>query len=192
MSKREIDGESPAKAAVSLPGSSGTTENPAGRRLLWELKEVQRCQHTRSDPVFTVELVNDNLYEWHVRLHKIDPESDLAKDLSKLKVPHILLHLAFPKNFPFAPPFMRVVEPTIEGGRVLDGGAICMELLSPQGWSSVYTVEAVIMQFIATVVQGGRVITSPAREFSRDLAEEQFRSAVKYHDEYGWGTPDHS
>lgn len=71
-----------------------------------------------------VELVNDNLYEWHVRLHQIDPESDLASDLRELKIPNILLHLIFPENFPFAPPFMRVIEPRIEKGFVMEGTPI--------------------------------------------------------------------
>lgn len=37
---------------------------------------------------------------------------------------------------------------------MLIGGAICMELLTKQGWSSAYTVEAVIMQIAATLVKG--------------------------------------
>lgn len=40
------------------------------------------------------------------------------------------------------------------GGYVLVGGAICMELLTKQGWSSAYTVEALIMQIAATLVKG--------------------------------------
>jgi ubiquitin-conjugating enzyme E2 Q len=47
-----------------------------------------------------------------------------------------------------------VVHPIISGGYVLVGGAICMELLTKQGWSSAYTVEAVIMQIAATLVKG--------------------------------------
>ena len=56
--------------------------------------------------------------------------------------------------FPFEPPFVRVVAPVITGGYVLVGGAICMELLTKQGWSSAYTIEAVIMQIAATLVKG--------------------------------------
>jgi hypothetical protein len=41
-----------------------------------------------------------------------------------------------------------------KGGYVLLGGAICMELLTKQGWSSAYTVEALIMQISATLVKG--------------------------------------
>ena len=42
----------------------------------------------------------------------------------------------------------------LTGGYVLGGGAICMELLTKQGWSSAYTVEAVILQIAATLVKG--------------------------------------
>lgn len=47
-----------------------------------------------------------------------------------------------------------IVTLPIIGGYVLLGGAICMELLTKQGWSSAYTVEAVIMQIAATLVKG--------------------------------------
>jgi ubiquitin-conjugating enzyme E2 Q len=105
-----------------------------------------------------VELINDNLYEWHAKLLRIDPDSDLNQDLAELNIPHILLHLVFPDNFPFAPPFMRVAEPKIEKGFVMEGGAICMELLTPRGWASAYTVEAILMQFAASLVKGqGRI-----------------------------------
>lgn len=107
---------------------------------------------------FQVELISDNLYEWHARLYHIDPDSPLAEDMHELKIDHILLHVVFPDNFPFAPPFMRVVEPHIEKGFVMEGGAICMELLTPRGWASAYTVEALLMQFAASLVKGqGRV-----------------------------------
>ncbi|CAH2239915.1 ubiquitin-conjugating enzyme E2Q-like protein CG4502 [Pararge aegeria] len=208
--RRHRDGVSPAEAAVSLPASPAASalatkkavcandarERAAAvrtRRLMKELKEIQRSQEHRPNPVFTVELVNDNLFEWHVRLHQIDPESDLASDLRELSISNILLHLIFPENFPFAPPFMRVIEPRIEKGFVMEGGAICMELLTPRGWASAYTVEAVVMQFAASVVKGqGRVARVPprsSREFSRRRAEEAFRSLVKTHDKYGWVTP---
>lgn len=72
-----------------------------------------------------VELINDNLFEWYVRVYDIDPESELAYDMREQHISSILLHMIFPDNFPFAPPFMRVVEPKIEKGFVMNGGAIC-------------------------------------------------------------------
>lgn len=123
------------------------------RRLMKELGEIQKTQHRR-DSIFTAELVNDNLFEWHVRLHKIDPESELATDMKELDIPHILLHIIFPETFPFAPPFIRVISPRIEKGFVMEGGAICMELLTPRGWTSAYTVTSVIIQLASCIVKG--------------------------------------
>lgn len=34
---------------------------------------------------FQVELVNDSLYEWNVKIRRVDPDSPLAEDLKKLK-----------------------------------------------------------------------------------------------------------
>lgn len=46
----------------------------------------------------------------------------------------------------------------MQDGHIFGGGAICMELLNPKGWSSVYTVETIITQLAATIVEGlGRV-----------------------------------
>ncbi|XP_052870538.1 ubiquitin-conjugating enzyme E2Q-like protein 1 [Anopheles cruzii] len=179
-------------AMVPVPVTKPLDTTIRSRRLMKELKEIERLQHSRAEPYFTVELINDNLYEWHARLLRIDPDSPLAEDLVELNIPFILLHLVFPENFPFAPPFMRVVEPRIEKGFVMEGGAICMELLTPRGWASAYTVEAILMQFAASLVKGqGRVSRKPksSKDFSRRSAEEAFRSLVKTHEKYGWVTP---
>ncbi|XP_026463023.1 ubiquitin-conjugating enzyme E2Q-like protein 1 [Ctenocephalides felis] len=183
---------SPAPLGKGVPHRPEAQKTVRARRLMKEFREIQRLQQSRADPVFTVELVNDNLFEWHVRLHRVDPESELANDLRDMHISCILLHLVFPENFPFAPPFMRVIEPRIEKGFVMEGGAICMELLTPRGWASAYTVEAVLMQFAASIVKGqGRVARKfkGAKDFSRRSAEEAFRSLVKTHEKYGWVTP---
>lgn len=114
--------------------------------------------------------MNDNLFEWYVKVFSIDPDSELAHDMKEYKISYILLHLIFPDNFPFTPPFMRVVEPKIEKGFVMHGGAICMELLTPRGWASAYTVEAIIMQFTASLSKGhGRIARS--KKMNKDFTK---------------------
>jgi ubiquitin-conjugating enzyme E2 Q len=70
------------------------------------------------------------------RCFRVDPDSPLAQDLVTLKKKenqdYILLNLLFKDNFPFEPPFVRLVSPTVSNGFVLGGGAICMELLTKQ------------------------------------------------------------
>ncbi|XP_066149817.1 ubiquitin-conjugating enzyme E2Q-like protein 1 [Euwallacea fornicatus] len=162
------------------------------KRLMKEFRDLQRLKNSQQEPIFTVELVEDNLFEWYVKVYKVDGESDLMQDMLELGIHYILLHLIFPENFPFAPPFMRLISPRIEKGFIMEGGAICMELLTPRGWASAYTVEAVIMQFAASVVKGqGRVQrkNKGQKVFNRRTAEESFRSLVRTHDKYGWVTP---
>ena len=52
---------------------------------------------------FQVELVNDSLYEWNVKIMRVDPDSPLAEDLKKLKEregkDHILLSFTFKVRF---------------------------------------------------------------------------------------------
>ncbi|XP_009877357.1 PREDICTED: ubiquitin-conjugating enzyme E2 Q1-like, partial [Apaloderma vittatum] len=66
----------------------------------------------------------------------VDEDSALHNDLQILKekegTDFILLNFSFKDNFPFDPPFVRVVSPVLSGGYVLGGGAICMELLTKQ------------------------------------------------------------
>lgn len=120
------------------------------RRLMKELQDIRKL----SDHFISVELVDDSLFDWNVKLHQVDKDSTLWQDMKETNTEYILLNLTFPDNFPFSPPFMRVLSPRLENGYVLDGGAICMELLTPRGWSSAYTVEAVMRQFAASLVKG--------------------------------------
>ena len=77
--------------------------------------------------------MDESLYEWNVKIIKLDPESPLAQDLKELAKKngqdHILLSMTFKDSFPFSPPFVRIVSPVILGGYIMNGGAICTELV---------------------------------------------------------------
>ncbi|KAI5704473.1 hypothetical protein M8J76_015480 [Diaphorina citri] len=164
------------------------------KRLMKELADIEKLKQNGASPPFSVDLVNEKLDEWHVQVYtsSIDSSSELYVDLKKLKIPYILLHIDFPESFPFLPPFIRVISPSIDKGFVMEGGALCLELLTPRGWSSAYSVESVIMQFTASVVKGhGRVSKTlgKSKSFSKKTAEEAFQNLVRTHDKYGWVTP---
>jgi len=163
-------------------------------RLMKELRDIYRSPRFKTGD-FQVELVNDSLYEWNVKMSKVDPDSPLAGDLTTLKEregkDHILLSFMFKDTFPFDPPFVRMVHPVLSGGYVLDGGALCMELMTPSGWSSAYTIEAVIMQISATLVKGKARIKfdAPKGTYSLARAQQSFKSLVHIHEKNGWFTP---
>ncbi|KAH8377263.1 hypothetical protein KR093_004572 [Drosophila rubida] len=167
-------------------------------RLMKELRIIYRSD-TFKQNMYSVELVNDSLYEWNVSINTVDKDSQLCADMLQLKEIDgqgvIKLNITFNDNYPFFPPFVRVVYPIILGGYVLSGGAICMELLTNSGWTSAYTVEALIIQIAATLVHGkGRinlnVTTSSIEEYyNLDRAQRSFQSILKIHSIHGWSRP---
>ncbi|NXN96537.1 UB2Q1 enzyme, partial [Rhinopomastus cyanomelas] len=154
-------------------------------RLMKELRDIYRS------PSFK----GGDLYDWNVKLLKVDEDSALHNDLQILKekegTDFILLNFSFKDNFPFDPPFVRVVSPVLSGGYVLGGGAICMELLTKQGWSSAYSIESVIMQISATLVKGKARVQFGANknQYSLTRAQQSYKSLVQIHEKNGWYTP---
>uniref|UniRef100_A0A6Q2XLV6 E2 ubiquitin-conjugating enzyme n=1 Tax=Esox lucius TaxID=8010 RepID=A0A6Q2XLV6_ESOLU len=188
--KSEDDG---IEKVMCLCGAvSGSVQ--ASDRLMKELREIYRSQSYKTG-IYSVELVNDSLYEWHVKIRTVDPDSPLHSDLQVLKekegVDYILLSFSYKDNFPFDPPFVRVVSPVLSGGYVLGGGALCMELLTKQGWSSAYSIESVIMQINATLVKGKARVQFGANKNQYNLARAQqsYKSLVQIHEKNGWYTP---
>uniref|UniRef100_A0A5F8AST4 UBC core domain-containing protein n=1 Tax=Macaca mulatta TaxID=9544 RepID=A0A5F8AST4_MACMU len=90
-------------------------------------------------------------------------------------------------NFPFDPPFVRVVLPVLSGGYVLGGGALYMELLTKQGCSCAYTMELVIMQINAILVRGKARVQFGANKNQYNLARAQkfYNSIVQMHEKNG-------
>lgn len=166
----------------------------ANDRLMKELRDIFRSDNYKNG-MYTIDLVNDSLYEWNVKIFKVDPDSQLYQDLITFKTKedkdHISFNFTFKENFPFEPPFVRICYPVISGGFVLSGGAICMELLTKQGWSSAYCIESVILQIAATLVKGNARIDFNTRVHSYSLARAQcsFRSLSQMHEKNGWYTP---
>lgn len=83
-----------------------------------ELRDVYRSKMFKNND-YSVELVDESLYDWNVIVRAIDTDSDLYKDLQKLKKEEgkdgILFNIKFGPNYPFDAPFVRVVYPVIRG-----------------------------------------------------------------------------
>lgn len=173
----------------SVSGSVQATD-----RLMKELRDIYRSDSFKKG-IYSVDLVNESLYEWNIRLKKVDEDSSLHKDLQTFKEKegrdHILLNFTFKDNFPYEPPFVRVINPVLQGGYVLGGGAICMELLTNQGWNVAYSLENVILQIAATLVKGKARIQfgSSKSQYSLVRAQQSFKSLVQIHEKNGWFTP---
>lgn len=179
-----------ARATKDFTSFGGSVQ--ATDRLMKEFRALMK-RDTRPDG-FEVQTVDDNLYEWDVKLYGFDPKDQLAKDLAEYKkrfeIDHILLRVKFYSEYPLKPPFVRVVYPMIQEGYVLDGGAICMELLTPMGWSSAYGMDAVLRQIMATMIEGNaRIIMQQGTNYEERAALASMKHIVDTHKRDGWYTP---
>ncbi|KUI53222.1 hypothetical protein VP1G_00588 [Cytospora mali] len=141
----------------------------------------------------------DNMFQWIVELHSFEPSLPLAKDMKKAGVTSIVLEVRFGREYPFSPPFVRVIRPRFlpfasgGGGHVTIGGALCLELLTSTGWSPVTSMEAVFLSVkmaMSETEPAARLATTQASARTFDYgASEALDAYVRFANAHGWKVP---
>ncbi|RIA98457.1 ubiquitin-conjugating enzyme/RWD-like protein [Glomus cerebriforme] len=184
---------------LPLPTTSTKT---ATQRIYKELKIIVHKQDTPSNDLgFYVKLDKlRSVYQWVVQLTDFDPNIPLAQDMARHKVKSIDLEIRFAPDYPNLPPYIRVIRPRLlrfmngGGGHVTAGGSICMDLLTlgnshDQGWSSEYTMEAVLIQVklaLSTLNPPARLDRNWKNEYS---PVEAMNAYIRVANQHGWGIP---
>ncbi|MCJ1384501.1 hypothetical protein MMC17_007618 [Xylographa soralifera] len=170
----------------------------ATKALQRELKATLKVQQTHPaqelgwyiDP----ELVT-NIYQWIVELHSFESDLPLTADMKAKGVKSIVLELRFGQDFPFSPPFVRVIRPRFlpfmlgGGGHVTGGGALCMQLLTSSGWNVACNIESVLLQIrlaIASLDPKPARLEKSVRDYGVGEAVEAFKRACRAHN---WEIP---
>ncbi|KXT00322.1 hypothetical protein AC578_6467 [Pseudocercospora eumusae] len=174
--------------------TSGTT-----KRLMKELLSLAKVQE--STPLAELGWYIDvdkieNAYQWIVELHSFHTfeKLPLADDMKKQNIKSVVLEIRFNKDFPFTPPYVRVVRPQFlgfnqgGGGHIVMGGAMCMELLTNTGWSSVSSMESVLMQIRMAIASApyARLNQGVKIDYGVGEAAEGYMRACATH---GWQVP---
>lgn len=157
------------------------------KRLMDELTKLYQENGSQKFG-YQIEVVEDNLYHWQVKLFDFPKDSKLYSDLQQYHKDHILLDITFPDQYPFQPPFVRVIYPRFRflTGHITIGGSICMEVLTTSGWSPSYSIENLLMQIKSEIVdpQGeARIDLYRKDHYTVQEAKEAFDRLVK---KYGW------
>ena len=163
-------------------------------RLIKDLKNISKSNPKElgfsATPVIHKKSGMENLYHWEVKLFGFEKGSELAKDMDKFKQKtgqdYISLELKFGSDYPFRPPFVRVLRPrfAFRTGHVTLGGSICMELLTNSGWNSTNDIESILIQIRAEMTSGGARLDagmSGNYEYSEQEAWEAFYRAASTH-----------
>lgn len=190
------------QSTLPLLGEPSYATSSATMRISRDLKELLKVQE--KTPLHELGWYLDpdvvsNVYQWIVELHSFDAKLPLAIDMKAAGVTSVVLEIRFPKDYPHSPPFIRVIRPRFlpfmngGGGHVTGGGAMCMELLTNTGWSSVSSIESVLLQVRMAIMN---LEPKPARlqdarkhyqsDYNTGEAIEAFKRACRTH---GWEIP---
>jgi len=144
----------PSRAAVSMSLRAQQETSGSKRRLAQDLYRIMNQDHEEAGFSLAPQ-VEDSMEKWTIKLFQLDPDSNLAKDMMVLGIGHIELEMRFPEQYPFEPPFVRVVKPRFkrQTGFVMNG-ALCMELLTKDGWNPINDIESVIVSVRSLLVVG--------------------------------------
>ncbi|KAF1986246.1 hypothetical protein K402DRAFT_306422, partial [Aulographum hederae CBS 113979] len=142
-------------STLPIINSPGYATVSATKRLQQDFKAILKLQN--STPTHELGWYTNpehltNVYQWIVELHSFEETLPLAKDMKEKGIKSVVLEIRFGRDHPMSPPFVRVIRPRFldfhqgGGGHVTAGGALCMELLTNNGWSAVTTIESVLLQ----------------------------------------------
>lgn len=173
--------------------SQGSRE--ASQVLMREMRKLLQLQGEADTKALGVEMVRDSLYHWCVTMHADSfPNScPLKGDLlayatkSPDRSPSVVMDVTFPSDYPFSPPFIRVVRPRFQfhTGHVTIGGSVCMELLTPSGWLPTVSLESVFVQIRSEMIEGGGRLDNANldKDYTMNEAREAFNRVAQ---RYGW------
>lgn len=144
----------PTQAAVSMSLRAEREKTGGRRRLASDLYRIMTA--TTVEAGFSMEpCEEDSMERWAIKLFGFDEDSNLAKDLLVVGADSVELEMSFPAQYPFEPPFVRVVRPRFkrQTGFVMNG-ALCMELLTNEGWNPINDIESVIVSVRSLMAVG--------------------------------------
>jgi ubiquitin-protein ligase len=161
----------------------------ATKRLLNEYRYLSASKECTG---ISVAFERENLYIWLVSLdmNQFEVPQELKRDFTAYaqhtKRPMMLeFEVRFGHNFPFSPPFLRIVRPrfAFHTGHVTVGGSICMQSLTSSGWIPVRTVESVFIEILFNMGEGGARLdlSRLGQDYSLEEAEEAFTRVAKQH-----------
>lgn len=164
---------------------------PAIDRILSDYSSCQRSKHHG----WSAGPVGRNLARWAIDLFDFDKDTPLFQDMAEVGKrtgkTSVELLMEFPPEYPFKPPFIRVVRPRFQfrTGHVTIGGSICTQLLTEEGWKPIYDVESIIetiRQQITDKESGAKIDHANTADYSESEARDAFRRMVEYHKANGW------
>ena len=168
-----------------------TLTKPAAERILRDMKQLRDVKHDgwKAAPI------GRDLSTWSIELFDFEKGTQLEKDMQAVAKrtgkAAVEMRMTFPKEYPFKPPFIRVVRPrfVFRTGRITVGGSICTQLLTDEGWNPIFDVEAIIVtvrQQITDPSSNAQIDHSSVSDYTEQEARSAFERVAAEHKAKGW------
>lgn len=155
------------------------------KKLAREYKKIKK-----QDPEmfgFRIEVDPDDMYTWKVFIFGYDTDAPIGLDMKEYGISEIEIAVKFPQNYPFAPPFLRVISPRFEKltGHVTRAGALCMQILTDKFWVPACSIESLIITIKSEILEGGGRLDAERynQPYSEKEAITSFTNVARGH---GW------
>ena len=134
------------------------------RRIQNEINQIKQ-QSTDNKDIFTVEIVNDDIFHWEAWLN--GPQDSLYSGF------RFKLDIVLPENYPYAPINIKFITP-IQHVNINTNGNICLDILKTN-WTPSQNIQSVIMSI-------GILLSHPNPDdaLNSDLANLYRTSKAKY------------
>jgi len=156
----------------------------ANKRLAHDYK-ITKDAEAKGELSFSVELIDDDLYKWEIKLFEFDKDSQFAKQLEQYNKKHgvnyVTLRFYFPGDYPLKAPLVHIVTPKLVGSYIF-GGGLCMSILM-QGWAPGIVPESLVLQTRQLLMEGGVRINNvnKVESYSEKEARDGFKMAQSAH-----------
>ena len=129
------------------------------KKCIMKIIKEYRLLKSKKDTNFRIDVNPEYPYIWKIFITKFEENLLIMSDMKKLNIKEIELELKFGNDYPFSPPFIRVVKPIFVplSGHLTLHGAICHEILSNKGWVPTCSIEMLIQLVICEIGEDGRI-----------------------------------
>ena len=188
-------------AAESAQKEMQLKQSRGSGRIMKELRDMTQTDTTNQDIKYEFRYNDDNIMIWEFDLlasnfmdssKPVDsPEQpNLYKDCLAAKVDRIKFEIRLPDDYPFSPPFVRIISPRFlqMTGYVTYGGSICFELLTKGGWVAAMSVVKVMIAVMINMIDGAARLdlNSPYKEYGYEEAVSAYGRILQAH-KHDWG-----
>jgi len=153
-------------------------------KIIREYKQLVNMNKETS--LFRIEVNPSYPFQWKIFLIKFEDKYPIAQDMKKFGIKEIELEIRFPENYPFSPPFIRVISPRfmpLTGHIGGSSGAVCNEILSERHWVPTCSIESLITIIVSEIIEGnGRLDPNTYNiPYSYEEAKEGYLRIMKSH-----------